>query len=410
MIQQIDQEQLESVQRHLQAIMMGDFTQVPIVSGGKISWIDFKGKRRDMQFKELAEYLTRKICAVYQVSPQDVGVVSDVNRSTAAIQSEMTKSKGLRTLMGVISEYITNEVISEIRPEKDLKLWFEDDDLDRKKNEWSMKQQQLVSGAITINQWRASEGMHPVPWGNTPLQGLRNWIPEEEDGAMPGMPGLPPLPAGLSAGPGGPVGGANPMSGQPAAPPTANPPVGSMMKSKYFGFNRVQESEENVMIKHFSDLYTENSKVNEIKEIFSYPGGEAIRKSVESYEHFVKTKPYLGSIVVKSSNYDPSDPLVFSRYLGNGVIELNDEEGDIPVFKAISIAAYESLDDRKLENIRLNLNTSDEDSIRNAIEWAVFKSLDSGLKDSLYDNFYKFQQQPYSDALIERVGEILELQ
>jgi hypothetical protein len=409
MIQQIDQEQLESVQRHLQAIMMGDFTQVPIVSGGKISWIDFKGKRRDMQFKELAEYLTRKICAVYQVSPQDVGVVSDVNRSTAVIQSEMTKSKGLRTLMGVISEYITNEVISELRPEKDLKLWFEDDDLDRKKNEWSMKQQQLVSGAITINQWRATEGMHPVPWGNTPLQGLRNWVQEEDEGGAPGMPGLPPLPSGLAAGPGGPVGGANPMSGQPGVPPTANPPVGSMMKSKYFGFNKIQETPDDLMIKHFSDMYTDNSRVGELSEIFNYPGGEALRKSVDSYEHFIKTRPSFGTLVIKSSNYDPSDPLVFSRYLGNGIIELNEEEGDIPVFKAISLAAYDSLNEEKLENIKINLNTDDEDVIKSTVEWAVFKSLDEGLKNSLYENFYKFQQQPYSDALIDRIGEILEL-
>lgn len=411
MIQQIDQEQLESVQRHLQAIMMGDFTQVPIVSGGRISWIDFKGKRRDMQFKELAEYLTRKICAVYQVSPQDVGVVSDVNRSTAAVQSEMTKSKGLRTLMGVISEYITNEIISEIRPERDLKLWFEDDDLERRKNEWTMQQQQLVTGAITINQWRAKQGMHPVPWGNTPLQGLRNWQPEEEEaGGMPGMPGLPPLPTfGAPASPGGPVGGANPMSGQAAPPPTAPPPVGSMMKSKYFGFNRLQESPDSLMIKHFSGMYQDNAKFSDFDDLLSYPGGASIRKSVDSYEHFIKTKPSLGSLVIKSSNYDPSDPLVFSRYLGNGIIELNEEEGDIPVFKAISIAAYDSINEEKMESLKMNLNTENDEDIRTAVEWAVFKSLDEGLKTELYENFYKFQPQPYSDALIERVGEVLEL-
>jgi hypothetical protein len=414
MIQQIDQEQLETIQRHLQAIMMGDFTQVPIVSGGRISWIDFKGKRRDMQFKELAEYLTRKICAVYQVSPQDVGVVSDVNRSTAAIQSEMTKSKGLRTLMGVISEYVTTEVINEIRPEGDLKLWFEDDDLERKKNEWSMKQQQLVSGAITINQWRATQGMHPVPWGNTPLQGLRNWAPEEEGGgAVPGLPpGIPPLPTlGGMNNPGGPVGGANPMSGQPAAVPTQNPPVGSMMKSKYFGFNRQEETPDDLMIRQFSEMYENSAQIESFRDLLNYPGGELIRKSVDSYEYFVKTKPSIGTLVIKSDNYDPTDPLVFSRYLGNGIIELDEENGDIPVFKAIGLAAYDSVssNEDKMESLRINLDTDDENVLRSAVEWAVFKSMDEGLKNSLYENFYKFQTQPFSDVLIERVGEILEI-
>jgi hypothetical protein len=412
MIQQIDQEQLETIQRHLQSIMMGDFTQVPIVSGGRISWIDFKGKRRDMQFKELAEYLTRKICAVYQVSPQDVGVVSDVNRSSAAVQAEMTKSKGLRTLMGVISEYITSHVVNELRPEGDLKLWFEDDDLERRRNEWSMSQQQLVSGGIVINEWRAKQGLHPVPWGNTPLQGLRNWIPEEEEGGPGGLPaGLPPLP-GFGDGmmnPGGPAGGANPMSGQPGVPPTQNPPVGAMMKSKYFGFNKHQETPDDLMIKHFSGMYEDSARFDNYYDILKYPGGGAIRKSVDSYEHFVRTHPSIGSIVIKSSEYDPTDPLVFSRYLGNGIIELDEENGDIPIFKSISLAAYDSLDENRLESIRVNLNTDNEDTVREAVEWAVFKSLDDGLKNSLYENFYKFQTQPFSDALIERVGEILEI-
>ena len=416
MIQQVDQEQLDSIQRHLQAIMMGDFTQVPIVSGGRISWIDFKGKRRDMQFKELAEYLTRKICAVYQVSPQDVGVVSDVNRANGAVQAEMTKSKGLRTLMAVISQYITNEVINEIRPEKDLKLWFDDDDLDKKRTEWTMIQQQLVSGAITINQWRATQGMHPVPWGNTPLQGLKNWVKEDGAGAQGmagGPPGLPPLP-GLPAGPegmmnpGGAVGGANPMSGQPAGPMVMAPPVGSMMKSaKYFELNHVKEDPQDLMIKHFSDMYQDSAKLDDFKDILNYPGSQSIRKSVESYEHFLRTNPSLGTIVTKSIDYDPSDPLVFSRYLGNGIIELNEEGGDIPLFKSIALAAYDSLDDDRLEDIRLNLNTDDEDLLKSAVEWSVFESLDDNVKKSLYDNFYQFQTQPYSDALIHRVGEIL---
>lgn len=411
MVQQIDQEQLETIQRHLQAIMMGDYTQVPIVSGGKISWIDFKGKRRDMQFKELAEYLTRKICAVYQVSPQDVGVISDVNRANAVVQSEMTKSKGLKTLMSVISEYITTYVIKEIRPEGDLKLWFEDDDLERRKNEWTMNQQQLVSGAITINQWRASQGMHPVPWGNTPLQGLRNWKPEEEEeGGMGGAPpGLPPLPGGLLDNPGGPVGGDNPMAGQPPQGAPTVPPVGSAMKSaKYFELNEERTPNgDDLMVKHFSDMYVDTAK---FYELWDYPGGENVRKAVDSYEYFTMSHPVLGVQLTKSEgSYDPADPFVFSRYLGNSMVEVTDEEGDVPVFKSLAMAVYDALTEDKLENVRLAINSDDEEDIRDAIEWAVFKSLDTSVQTDLYEVFYKFQSQPHSDATIERVGEVLEL-
>jgi hypothetical protein len=198
---QLSREQLESIQRQLQAIMMGDYTQVPILSGGKFTWIDFKGKRRDMQFKELAEYVSRKICAVYQVSPQDVGITSDVNRATAEVMASMTKAKGLEPLLANISRGF-DSVIDEFRPQRDIKLWFKEDDLEKEKEWWSSVQGMLNSGFRTINELRMEKGLDPVPWGDAPFSGLRNWEPPKPEenkespgsgipgGALGGMPGM----------------------------------------------------------------------------------------------------------------------------------------------------------------------------------------------------------------------------
>lgn len=186
---QLSREQLESIQRQLQAIMMGDYTQVPILSGGKFTWIDFKGKRRDMQFKELAEFVARKICAVYQVSPQDVGILEGSNKATAEVMASLTKAKGLEPLMATISKGF-DEVISEFREEKDIKLWFKEDDLEKERDWWNIIQGQLNTGFRSINEARMEKGLEPVPWGDVPFSGLRNWRPEEEQakaqqGAMP---------------------------------------------------------------------------------------------------------------------------------------------------------------------------------------------------------------------------------
>lgn len=360
---QFDKEELDGIQRQLQAIIMSDFTQVPIISGGKFEWIDLKGNRKDMQFKELAEYLIRKICAVFQVSPQDVGVLHDVNRAcysedtetltengwkyyweigenekiatfnpetqaieyhvpnsfhlypykgemkhfsskqvdvlvtpdhdmwvkeqspnrntknwikkhaealsgtfyfkgstglitsqegdlqiidyelsdknvsgidyegyvycfnvpnhlfvtrrngrigihgnTAEQQSSLTKARGLETLAFTVSTYVTHGVIDEIRKEKDIKLWFKEDDSDKIKEWWATVQGQLQTGYKSINQAKSENGEDPVPWGDTPMQGLKNWNPEEGlgaamEGGMPGAPGgapgAPQLPPGL---------------------------------------------------------------------------------------------------------------------------------------------------------------------------------------------------------------------
>lgn len=198
---QYDKEQLDGIQRQLQAIIMSDFTQVPLISGGKFNWIDLKGKRRDMQFKELAEYLTRKICAVFQVSPQDVGVLHDVNRSTAESQASLTKSKGLDTIAFNVSHNITRGVVDEMRDDNDLKLWFEEDDPDAIKDWWATVQGQLQTGYKSINEVKSENGEDPVPWGDTPMQGLKNWNYEEAMGqpapGSAGASGVAPMPPGM---------------------------------------------------------------------------------------------------------------------------------------------------------------------------------------------------------------------
>lgn len=413
MVSQIDQEQLESIQRHLQSIMMGDYTQVPIISGGKVSWIDFKGKRKDMQFRELAEYLSRKICAVLQVSPQDVGIISDVNRSTAQTQAEMTRSKGLETIMRVLSEYLTAEVIAELRPEEDLTLWFEDDDIEKKRDNWQISQQQIISGVLTINQYRANEGLHPVPWGNTPLQGLRNWAPEEEDtGGMPGMPNLgnlPPLPGMPSPqNPNGPMGGDNPMAGGPPQMPQGPSPIGSpsgLKSSRFFSMNAATDEEAHeLMVKGFADIYTEDSNYQEVVKLYdinNYPGGEFLRRPIDSYEFFSRNA---GVTIHKGMDVDEADPIIFSRYMGNGQVVI-DEDGEEPLIKSLAKGVRETLDDRVKAKIIDEIR--DEFELDNAIERAIYKSLDAPLQEYLYEDFYKFQPNYLTDAQVEKVGEYL---
>ncbi len=213
---QLSREQLESIQRQLQAIMMGDYTQVPILSGGRFTWIDFKGKRRDMQFKELAEFVARKICAVYQVSPQDVGILEGTNRATAEVLASMTKAKGLEPLMRTIANGF-DSVVEEFRAQKDFKLWFKEDDLEKEREWWNVIQGQLNTGFRTINEARMEKGLEPVPWGDVPFSGLRNWKPEEQQGGAKGLPGAGGMP--------GPIPGAMPGATPGAMPLGAVPSV-----------------------------------------------------------------------------------------------------------------------------------------------------------------------------------------
>lgn len=85
---------------------------VGFIGGSKgAKFIPFRGSNRDMQFLEWQVYLVRKICVVLGITPQDLGVTFDVNRSTAEIQLQISEDRGLRTLMTLLQDYFTEEIV-----------------------------------------------------------------------------------------------------------------------------------------------------------------------------------------------------------------------------------------------------------------------------------------------------------
>jgi hypothetical protein len=74
-------------------------------------FIPFKGTNRDMQFLEWQIYLVRKIAAVFALTPQDLGVTFDVNRSTSETQAEQSEDRGLRPLLGLVASAFTREIV-----------------------------------------------------------------------------------------------------------------------------------------------------------------------------------------------------------------------------------------------------------------------------------------------------------
>jgi len=74
-------------------------------------FIPFRPNNREMQFLEWQQYLTRKIAAVFGLSPQDLGLTFDINRSTSETQDQHTEDRGLRPLMGLIQDYLTREIV-----------------------------------------------------------------------------------------------------------------------------------------------------------------------------------------------------------------------------------------------------------------------------------------------------------
>lgn len=82
------------------------------IGGSKgAKFVPFRQSNREMQFLEWQLYLTRKICAVFGLSPQDLGMIWEVNRSSGEVQQENTDDRGIRPLLSLLHEYLTREIV-----------------------------------------------------------------------------------------------------------------------------------------------------------------------------------------------------------------------------------------------------------------------------------------------------------
>jgi HK97 family phage portal protein len=129
-------------------------------------FIPFRESNKDMQFLEWQIYLTRKIAAVFGLSPQDLGITMDVNRSTSEVQSEMTEDRGLRPLLSLVQDYITREIVWDPAfGGAANNLAFKFTSLNLKESTARAQIDKLAGAGVpwrTINEMRMSEGREPL--------------------------------------------------------------------------------------------------------------------------------------------------------------------------------------------------------------------------------------------------------
>ena len=115
-------DQVDSFKAYWEAEVAGK-SQIAITGGGKgMQWLPLAASNRDMQFMEWQVYLARKICAVFAVQPQDIGISFDVNKSTSETGAAFTYDNGIVPLAELIAEYLTREIVA--RYDADLRFVF----------------------------------------------------------------------------------------------------------------------------------------------------------------------------------------------------------------------------------------------------------------------------------------------
>jgi phage portal protein BeeE len=161
--EEIDPEDVDAFRLYWLNEVMGRPWALPIIGGSKApEWIPLRENNRDMQFMEYQDWLLKKMCAVYQISPKEIGQIEDVNRSTAEDASQSDDEKGLEPLAAHVKDMIDLEIIGEHGQGLGDYLEFEWEQAGESAEAINTKFQPMVdSGAATRGEWRDAHGMDP---------------------------------------------------------------------------------------------------------------------------------------------------------------------------------------------------------------------------------------------------------
>ena len=115
----------------------------------------------DMAFDKFEKWLLLNTCAVFGVPPQDLGFTFETNRSTAEIQWEVGKERGLFPLAQFLKEMF-DQIIQEDFGFTDLEFVWVNINPMNKLEEAKVFDLLVRTGAVSVDEWRIGEGMDPI--------------------------------------------------------------------------------------------------------------------------------------------------------------------------------------------------------------------------------------------------------
>jgi phage portal protein BeeE len=181
-LQGATQQQLEGIRARYESDIAGR-KEIFWISGQQpVNAVPLVFSARDNQWMEWQIYLARKIAIIFQISPQQLGITFDINKSTASSQQEIFEDTGLIPLLLLVEEYFNTELLADFAPKyPDGRVNFESINLrilfpEITESDRQMHAERAIKIAttglaglpsMTLNQVLALFGQEPVQGGNT---------------------------------------------------------------------------------------------------------------------------------------------------------------------------------------------------------------------------------------------------
>jgi len=130
----------------------------------KINWQPLNVSQRELEFLETQKWYYKIVIAAFGLTPSELGITDELNRSTSATQSELSRRKGIRPLMKIIENYINQSIIPEFGYEG-IEFQFVYDDPSEKAQRLANWKIELEMGVKTPDEIRNEMGLEPLMTG-----------------------------------------------------------------------------------------------------------------------------------------------------------------------------------------------------------------------------------------------------
>jgi phage portal protein BeeE len=189
----------------------------PIYGGPAATFVPFSVSSKDLEIIEQQRWFTKLVWIAFGVSPDQMGMTEDSNRSVSNVQTTIYKRKTLRPLLKRIEYAINTQLMVELDPTGVLEFKFDDYDVDEDTKRYKLYELQIQMGVKTPEMVAREEGMNLEELKKDKLESAKA-MKQITDIIQPEMPADP-----NSAPPSGKSAGTSGGDGMPRARHSAEP-------------------------------------------------------------------------------------------------------------------------------------------------------------------------------------------
>lgn len=147
--------------------------KMPILGAKNLQWLPFRASPRELEFLESQKWYHELVWLAFGLSPNEVGHVADVNRSTAQEQTEAIWRKTTLPLLELLKNALNRFVLPFIEEfwdvDGELEFVWDPRNLTIERAKRAEERNDLRLGLTTPNRVLRRSGEDDVPWGDIPL-------------------------------------------------------------------------------------------------------------------------------------------------------------------------------------------------------------------------------------------------